>query len=522
MSKASFLTKASTTSLPAKPDQNILTAAKGGSIVFAGDVFQQGVRLVAGYLLARLLGAEQLGLCNLALTVASIAAGLALLGLPSAMVRYVPLFTSRQDTARLWGTLQIGLGLTAIVSMLIGIGLFVLADPIAEQMFHEPELAPLLRVVSPIVPFLALCNTIAAATRGFKKMQYTVISQSISQPTIRLILVVALAAIVGLNAATALATYNVSVIIAFVIVLYFLNTLFPLKRPLRAARRDTRETLRFALPVYLSSLIGLFGGNVQTLLLGALGTAANVGIFAVASQINIFGRIFHGSIVTTSAPIVSELYGRGEREQMGRFYQTVTKWTFTVNLPLFLIVLLFPGPILSIFGQSFVGGATALSILAWASLVQTGTGICGLVINMTGNTHLRLMNSLVTFVLTLGLNFLLIPRWGLVGTAVAAVASAIVMNALRLLEVFILFRLLPYNSSFVKPIAAGLMALAAARGLRFLFPSEVTLIHVAMNVVVLLAVYVGTVLLLGLSQEDRMVLTRLVQRVNNVFHSKEH
>jgi O-antigen/teichoic acid export membrane protein len=517
MTNTSSLMKAPTALPSAKPDQNILTVAKGGGIVFVGGLFQYGSRFVLGVLQARLLGAEQMGLCNLALTVASIASGLASLALPSAMVRYVSLFASRRDTARLWGTLQIGLGLVVILGLLFGIGLYVLADPIAEQMFHEPRLAHLLRVISLVAPFLALGNVVAAATRGFKKMQYTVISQNIAQPAIRFILVIALAVTVGLNAKRALVAFDVAVMAVFVMLLYFLNKLFPLKRSPGAGQRDTKEILRFALPIYLTSLINIFGGNIQTMLLGALNTVTSVGIFAAASQINMVGQMFHGGISTASAPIVSELYDQGEQEQMRRFYQTVTKWTFTLNLPLFLIVLLFPVPILSIFGRDFVGGATALSILAWANLVNTGTGICGGFLDMTGNTSLKLVNSIVTFGLTLGLNILLIPRWGLMGAAAAALAAAVTLNLLRLSEVFILFRLLPYNMSFVKPVAAGLVALAVGLGTRlFSFPEE-NLVFTVMNVAILLAVYAGMILLLGLSKEDRIVLARVSQRMSAVL-----
>ncbi len=505
--------KASENIRPARPDQNIMTVAKGGSIVFAGNLFQQALRFAIGIVQARLLGAEQLGLCNLALSAATIASGLAMLGLPSAMIRYVSLFHSRRDSAKLWGTLQLGLGLTTIASVLTGVGLFALADPVAEHIFHEPRLAALLRVISLVVPFLALGNLVAAMTRGFKKMQYTFI-QSIFQPVIRIVLVVALAVVVGLNAKRALAAFDVSVIVVFVILLYFLNKLFPLKRPPKSAQRDAKEILRFSLPVHLSSLIGIFGGNLQTMLLGAFNTAFNVGVFVAAAQVNMMGQMFHNSIATAASPIVSELYDRGEKEQLGRFYQTVTKWTFTLNLPLFLVVLLFPVPILSIFGQSFVGGAMALNILAWANLVNTGTGICGTMLDMTGNTTLKLVNSIVTFALTLALNILLIPRWGLMGAAVASLTAVTSINLLRLVEVFLLFRLLPYNLGFIKPITAGLVTLAVAWTVRSLLPSGTNLVYTALNIVVLLAVYTGAILLLGLSQEDRAVLMRVGQRMS--------
>jgi O-antigen/teichoic acid export membrane protein len=457
----------------------VLTAAKGGGIAVAGTLFAYAMRFVMGIVLARFLGAEQFGLYSLALTAAQVAAGLAWLGLPPALVRYVSLFASRQDAEGLWGTLQIGIGLTTLVSLLFGIALYGLADPIAERLFHEPRLVPLLRLVSFIVPFLALSDAIAAATRGFNKMQYTAIAQHIFHPVIKLILIlIVVLATGGLNAAKVLDVHIVIVVIVSAILLYFLNSLFPLRRPLQMARRDTREMLSFALPLYVSYMIATFRGSIQTVLLGALNAVTTVGVFTVAAQVNLVGHVFYQSIATASMPIVSELYGRGEREQMGRFYQTMTRWTFTLNLPLFLVVVLFPTPILSIFGQSFVGGATALTILAWGNLVRAAAGICGVMIDMTGKTHLNLANATASCVLVLGLNFLLIPRWGMVGAATAALATAVITHLLALLEVLILFRLLPYNASFLKPVVAGLAALATALAVGRLLTFEASLVYV--------------------------------------------
>ena len=498
---------------PASPMQNLLAAAKGGSIIFSSSLFSYGVRSVLGIVLARSLGPEQFGLYNLSLTTIAIASGLSLLGMKTAMVRYVSLYLSRRDERGVWGTIQVGVGLTAAISIFLGISLYLGAELIAQQLFHDPRLAPLLRLVSLVVPFLTLVDILAATTRGFKKMQYTAIATDMSQPVMKLLLTVALL-VTGLTAAKALVAHNVSVIIAFVLLVYFLNGLFPLKRPLTAIGRETKEMLAFSLPIYFGYLIQTFRGNIQTILLGAMQTVASVGLFTVAAQVESVSDMFHQSIATSSMPIISELHAQGDREGMGRFYQTLTKWTFALNLPFFMTVVSFPATILSIFGDDYVGGALALTILAWGALINTATGICGVVITMTGNTRLSFVNSLVATVLTVSLSALLIPRWGVVGVATASLVAASTINLLRLLEVFFLFRLLPYDASFLKPILAGLAAFLVAWFIRQALHTETSLVYAAMNAAILFAVYGGMILLLGLSEEDRAVLTRVARRAN--------
>ena len=247
-------------------DRSIFLAAKGGSIVFAGSLFGYGSQLVLGIFLTRFMGAEQYGQYKVAVIAGEMAAGFALLGLDYAMVRFVAFFASRRDVPGLWGTLQIGVGVTALSSLLIGGGLFVLATPLALHLFHEPRLVPLLRLASLIVPFSAVSITLAAATMGFNKMQYNAAANQIAQPLTRLILLVPMA-LLGLTAGRALIPYIGGLIVTCALLFYFLNHLFPLTCPLRTGRHDTRELIRFSLPAYFSTLINTFGPSLQTILL---------------------------------------------------------------------------------------------------------------------------------------------------------------------------------------------------------------------------------------------------------------
>lgn len=502
----------STTLQPRESDGSVFLAAKGGSIVFLGALFGYGSQLVIGIFLTRLMGAEQYGHYKVAILAGEMAAGFALLGMDAAQVRYIPIFASRHDEAGLWGTLQVGVGFTTLLSLLIGSGLYMLAAPIAQFLFHEPQLAPLLRIASFIVPFSALSSILGSSTMGFNKMQYQVGAKQIAQPITRLVLLLPLM-FLGLTAGKAMAAFIGGSIVTCVMLLYFLNHLFSLNRPINTARRDTRELLRFSLPAYFSTLIAIFGPGLQTLLLGSLNTMTTVGIFAVANQVSTASTLFNQSIGTASSPIISELHGQRKMNRMAHFYKTTAKWMFTVNLPMFLILLLLSTPILSIFGKEFVAGSTALILLSLANLVIAATGVSDGVLAMTGNTSTKLANSVVQVVLSIGLCIWLIPRWGTIGAAAAVLVSSTVIHLLLVIEIFILFRILPYTMAFWKPIAAGVVAVAMGWFTRQSIPTTQNLLFALLNVLVILIVYVGMILLLGLSPEDREVITQLRLRV---------
>lgn len=496
-----------------EPGRDVLLAAKGGAITFAGKLFTLACRLVITFLLTRLLGAEQYGLYHLALTALTVAAALAACGLDSTLVRYVPIFAQRRDEAGLWGALRIALGSTLALSGLFSVALYLQADAIAEGIFRDPQLAPLLRMASLAIPILTIGNVMAAATQGFKKMQYATIARDIAQPLIRLALVVGLA-IAGPSAAGALAIFGIALAISTIMLLFFLHRLFPLRRAPHTARYDTAAIFGFAIPFFLSDLMTTFRDNVQTLLLGALNTIESVGVFVIANQITMIGSAFHSAIAAASKPLVAELHDRGAWGQLARIYQTTTKWTFTVNLPLFLIIILFPEHILAIFGQSFIAGTTALVLLAWAIMADVSTGMCGLILDMTGHTGLKLANSIIRLGLSIGLSAWLIPTKGIVGAAIVVLISVGAVNVLRLAQVFALFRLLPYELSILKPLGAGLAALLVVLALGRLTAGATSLLAAALQALTLCAVYVGAILLLGLSDDDRAVLARARSRMS--------
>ena len=250
-------------------DRNIIATAKGGGIVFVGKVFTYGSRFIVAFLLARILGAEHYGAYNVALSAATIAGGMALIGLDAALVRHIALWHSRNDDAGVWGAIQIGLGVTALLSVLMGTALFASAYWIADEVFHDPELAPYLQVSAVIVPFLTLSDTLAGATRGFKNVHYMVLAQNFVQPTVRVILII-IFALTGLNIPKAILIYGIADLSASVLLLYFLNKQFSLRRPIASGRRELRAMFGFSVPIWLSESMLTFRSSIQSVLLGSL------------------------------------------------------------------------------------------------------------------------------------------------------------------------------------------------------------------------------------------------------------
>jgi O-antigen/teichoic acid export membrane protein len=500
----------------ASHEENILLAAQGGGISFAGKLVLAASRLVLAVLLARILGAEQFGFYNIALSTGAIAASLSIFGLDSAILRYVALAASRRDQRALSGALQFSLFTAGLLGATSATVLFALAYPIAERVFGDIRLAPLLQLTSVFVPVLALVELLHGASRAFKTVKYSVLAESVVQPAVRLVLTIAVA-LLGLTAFHAVAIYGIGVFATSAALIYLLNRQFRLKRPWSAGRKSAREILLYSIPVWLSDLMIGFRSNLQTLLVGSLYSIAGVGVFAVANQISLLGNMICASITTSAKPMIVEMHDRGDHSNLGLLYQATTKWSLTTMMPVFLTMVLLPGPILAIFGDEYTGGTTALVLLAVSSLSLWGLGMGGTILDMAGYANLKLANAAVRLVLTVGLNVLLIPPLGIVGAALALLVGEVTINVLRVVEVYWLFRIVPYNSDFLKPLTAAAAAIAVDLLLQAILPAGTHLGTAAIYAAAIFGVYLVITAALGLSPDERLVLRHLRQRVSALF-----
>jgi O-antigen/teichoic acid export membrane protein len=480
---------------------NVSTVIRGGSITVVGKMFNNLIRLALAIILARVLGTVQLGYYTLALSTLNIAMGVALFGLDAAVIRFIAVMQSRDDTQKTWESIQIGTGVSLIFSTFIGIFLYVFSYYLAVNVFNDLALVPYLQLISIFLPMLVLNDQLSNVLKGFKKFDLSVFSQYIFQPISRLV-ITGIILVIGLNAKTAILAYCLATVSSTAILIYFLNRDFSFKGKIKVSGSLLRETLSFSVPVWLSSLLSKFKNNIQTLFIGSWDTIAGVGIFAVASQITFVSSEISSSINVTSKPIIAELVDQGDISQMERIYQLSNKWIVITQIPIFLAMVLFPKTLLQIFGKEFADGSLTLIILAFGSLLKVGTGMGGIIIDMAGYTKMKLVNSILQVITFIILNIILIPRWGLVGAAVAAVVGEGFINIIRLLEVFFIYKIIPFNRSFYKPLLATIGAVGAFFLVLQVYNHGENFLLAGLNMSIMVLAYVGIIYLLGFSKDE--------------------
>jgi O-antigen/teichoic acid export membrane protein len=167
---------------------------------------------------------------------------------------------------------------------------------------------------------------------------------------------------------------------------------------------------------------------------------------------------------------------------------------------------------MTLFDPAYAIGATVLVWLGFAQLVNAGTGPCGTVLIMSGRSDLSFMNTVILLAVSIGLDIWLIPKYGLRGAAWAGAIAVILVNLLRLFEVWLTLKIHPFKWGFAKPIAAGVLSSVSIYFLQSRVFSEGLLLDLA-SLLLLIFIYIAIIYLLKLDSEDILVIDSVRRRI---------
>lgn len=499
-------------------DHHASFLARGGGITVGGNLLGRFLRFLSSLVMVRLLDVTSFGLFTLGFMIVQLTGYLAMLGMDKGLLRYIPMYVRREDRDAARGVtsdaLTIGMGL----SIVLAVGLFLLRDLFAFA-FDKPGLSELLAVLAWAVPGLTVVGLLIHVLNGYKAIGGRVLVEQGARYGARLILL-AVCFLLAADKRWVWWAIVVSSVLPILLAIRLLETNFPSwwRGPRRHLRR---EMVSFSLPLVITGFLTHTLEQMDVLMLGWLGSERDLAFYSVALKYSPLVLVPLGAFVSTFSPMIAELHTAGKHEALSRAFSLVTRWTFSASLPVFLCLALLADPLVDLFGDAYRPAAEPLVILAGAQLINASVGLSGRMLMMTGRPQWVLWNTILGLLLNASLNLYCIPRWGIVGAAWATGASVVIVNLVRLLEVYYFLRIHPYSRAFVKPVIAAMGTLAVALAAQRWIPMWTTAAGLPISLTALGACYTGALLLLGLDDQDRELLAKLGGRVARMVRHGE-
>jgi O-antigen/teichoic acid export membrane protein len=201
---------------------------------------------------------------------------------------------------------------------------------------------------------------------------------------------------------------------------------------------DTTEFWVYTKPRAVARVAQVITQRVDVLLLAALATIEDAGVYATVSRCMIAGVFVATAVQQVVQPRLRKLVVKGELRAVKTMFEASTTWLVLATWPAYLAMGILSPFVLRMFGSENVSGATALTILSLTMLVASGCGLVDVVLLMVGKSWLSTGIVCAALGLNLVLNLLLIPRFGMNG---AAIAWSVAILTTNLVPLFVVSRL---------------------------------------------------------------------------------
>lgn len=492
-------------------DSMIREMVKGSGVLLVALVVELGVSFVAKVIMAQSLSQVNYGVVSLGIVVMSILSTVTMLGLRTGIARYLPRFDGLADRR---GILVSSFLMAMPVSVGAGLAVFLGAPFLAVDVFSDPALTVPLRIFACIIPLTAFVNMVIGTGQGLKDPLPQVLFRHLLLPIARFAGIGAVI-LAGFGAVAIAGAYFAAYLLTAVLALWYLVTQTPLLDRSSGWTPRYRELLAFSAPLIITRVMVHVFSDLDMLMLGSLvadGTAA-VGTYNVVYPLAELLTIALTAFRFIFVPVLSELHADQEIADARRLYQVSTKWAGMVTLPLFLVLLLFPERIISLtFGAKYAEGATALAILAIGFFVHSVVGLNGSALTAFGRTRTIMWDNVVTATVNVGLNLLLIPRYGIVGAAVATAASYILLNLLYSIQLYGEIGVQPLTAALARPALISVGLVLAIRWFVLAFFGIDALVVVGFGLLFGVAYGLAVLRFGGIEEEEIMLVLSFEER----------
>ena len=385
---------------------------------------------VSQVLFARWMGKFEFGVYVYVWTWLLLAGSFMPLGLSSTAQRFIPEYSARGEWTELRGFLvasrliPIALGFAALA--LSAFLLWAIGD-LAKPYYIIPLL-----LAATCLPVHGASDVLGGIARSYNWVNVAIVPAYILRP---LLILVAMAAVY-------FASIPLTAVVAMVIAAgaYWLTTIGQffainrgLKREVPAGPRVYRLALwlKTALPIFMVESFYFLLSYTDILVLDLFVGPEEVAVYYAATKTLAMVAFVYFSVAAATSHRFSEYHATGEREKLEAFLHQSVRWVFWPSLAITLVFLALGKPLLNLFGAGYEHGYPWMFVLAIGLMARASVGPVERLLNMVGEQKLCAAVYAGTFAINLALCFILIPRIGPMGAAVAT-ASAMVTESLLL------------------------------------------------------------------------------------------
>ncbi len=468
---------------------------KGAAILSAAGIASRFMGLGYRVILTRMIGAEGMGIYQMAYPLYTIMLVVSRSGIPVTMAKMIADRMAREENKDAYRVFTIARVMSVIIGVIFTLAMVLLAGPLIRVLSLDPRAYYALLAIAPAVFIVSIMATFRGFFQGLQDMRPTAFSQILEQ-FIRTVTMIGLAYYLlplGLEFAAAGASFGAvtGAVAGLMLLLYiyfrrrknifsfFIEAEEEVKK--YRVRNIIGEFARLGIPITFGALVRPLMSFVDWIFVPQRlqsaefvmeeATTAYGLLTNVAMPLVNFPAIVTVSLAASLVPAISEAQAVNDKELIGNRAHTAIRFTILLGIPSAVGLTVLASPLSGVI-FSEPEAASILRLLSWGVIFITLQQTTSAILQGIGRTEIPARNLAIGAAANAGLNYWLtgIPLFNIHGAAAATVFGFLTAALLNFISVRRRLEKLPgLRYELLKPVfSAGLMGLFVLLIHRFL------------------------------------------------------
>ena len=460
-----------------------------------------------------ILGADRHGLVILILSIATVFSQFAHFGVPNTIIRFSPFLRERKKFIY-----RLAIQIPLISMVFFSLLFFLFGDWFFESYIDNNTLFNQYKYsLSPLVISLVFFEVMLSISRSELK---TVFPSILRELFLRMMTLFCLCTFYygWLDFPSFIIAWLFIYFVNVVILTFYLinssNFKFEFGFPLFPDKLIAKKMQLYGLVTLLTSSSAILVNRIDILMLGYFLELENIAFYSVAFFMATLIHIPARSILQIVKPIIAKSWVEQDFKEISSLYKKSALIQMFFGILLFIGIWMSLEDFLIYVPEKYRGIEWVFFYLGLAKLIDVSSGVNGAILATSEKYLFDLYTNIFLIIITVTMNIIFIPFYGITGAAIATTISIFIHNVIKLIAVYHFFKIHPFQLSSFKLLFIGLLTIFILNQISFDFISLIWL-KVLIRSLVISLVYVVPVIYFNISED----LNEILQR-NRLFRYK--
>lgn len=219
-----------------------------------------------------------------------------------------------------------------------------------------------------------------------------------------------------------------------------------------------KEIIKLSLYSIFTGLSGAIIVNIDVIMVNDMLGLSKTGVYGIAFYFATIILIPARSIYRITSSVVAEAFKKDNLKEIKSLYNKTCNSQLTIGALLFIGIWTNIDNIMRLLPADYASGRDVILYISAGYLVEMATGINQVIIANSKDYRYESYFIFITIIITIVANYLLIPVFGIAGSAMATAFTVIFANIMRFLFLRIKYKMQPYDLNTIKLIAITVIA----------------------------------------------------------------